>query len=62
MESLEISSVDDTWVKNRDSIKASAIEKVGFLETIWNKPWFDQECSELVYIHSEYTEVQRLRK
>ena len=31
----------------RDSIKASAKEKVGILETIRNKPWFDEECSEL---------------
>ena len=28
LEGLEISSVDDTWVKLRDSIKASAKEKV----------------------------------
>ena len=27
LEGLEISSVDDTWVKIRDSIKASAKEK-----------------------------------
>ena len=42
-----ISSVDDTWVKIRDSIKASAKEKVGVLQTNRNKPWFDEECSEL---------------
>ena len=47
LEGLEISSVDDTWVKIRDSIKDSAKEKVGILETIRNKPWFDEECSEL---------------
>ena len=35
------------WVKIRDSIKSSAEEKVEFLETHRNKPWFDQECSEL---------------
>ena len=28
LEGLELSSVDDTWVKIRDSIKASAKEKV----------------------------------
>ena len=33
-----MSSVDDTWVNIRDSIKASQNR---------NKPWFDQECSEL---------------
>ena len=33
LEGLEISSVDDTWVKIRDSIKASAKEKVVILET-----------------------------
>ena len=33
LEGLEISSVDDTWVKIRDSIKSSAEEKVGNLET-----------------------------
>jgi hypothetical protein len=42
LESLDISSVDDTWVKIRDSIKASAKEKVGVLETNRNKPWFDR--------------------
>ena len=47
MESLEISTVDDTWVKIRDSIKASEKEKVGILETNRNKPWFDEEHSEL---------------
>ena len=47
MEDLEISSVDDTWVKIRDSIKACAKEKIGILETHKKKPWFDEECSEL---------------
>ena len=36
---LEVSSVDDTWVKIRDSIKASAEEKVEIFETHRNKPW-----------------------
>ena len=45
MEGLEISSVGDNWVKI--SIKASAKEKAGVLETNRNKPWFDEECSEL---------------
>ena len=47
LETLEISSVDDTWVKIRDGIKASAEYKVGILETHSNKLWFEQECSEL---------------
>ena len=47
MEGLEICSVDDTWVKTIDSIKASAKEKVGILETNRSKPWFDEERSEL---------------
>ena len=47
LEVLEISSVEDTWVKIRGSIKASAKEKVGILETIRKKPCFDEECSEL---------------
>jgi len=47
LEGLEISNVHETWVKIRDSIKASAKEKVGDLETNRNKPWFDEECSEL---------------
>ena len=47
LEGLEISSVDDTCVKIRDSIKASATEEVGILKTSRNKPWFDEECSEL---------------
>ena len=47
LEGLEIPSVDDNWVKIRDSIKASAKEKVGVLETNRNKPWLGEECSEL---------------
>jgi hypothetical protein len=47
LEGLEISSVDDAWVKIRDSIKASAKEKVGVLETNRDKHWFDEECSQL---------------
>ena len=47
LEVLEISSVDDNWVKIRDSIKASAKEKVGILEKDRNKPWIDEECSEI---------------
>ena len=43
----KVSSVDDTWVKIRDSIKVSVREKVEVLETNRNKPWFNQECSEL---------------
>jgi hypothetical protein len=42
---LEISSVDDTWVTIRDSIKASAEERIGNLETYQNKSLFNQECS-----------------
>ena len=38
VQGLEISSVEETWVKIRDSIKASAKEKVGILETNRNKP------------------------
>ena len=45
LEGLEVSNVDDTWVKIMDSIKAK--EKVGILETNRNKPWFDEVCSEL---------------
>jgi hypothetical protein len=41
LKDLEISSVDGTWVKIRDSIKASAKEKIGVLETNRKKPWFD---------------------
>jgi len=48
LEGLEISSVDDTWVKVRDRIKSSAEGKVGILETHRNIPWFDQEFPELV--------------
>jgi hypothetical protein len=44
---LEIPSVDDTWVKIRDSIIASANEEIGVLETNRNKLWVDEECSEL---------------
>jgi len=32
LEALKISSVDDTWVRIRDSIKASEKGKVGILE------------------------------
>jgi hypothetical protein len=48
LEGLEISSVDDTWLKIRDRIKSSAEGKVGILETHRNILWFDQECPELV--------------
>ena len=34
----EIFSADDTWVNIRDSIKASAKEKVGVLKTNRNEP------------------------
>jgi hypothetical protein len=37
LEGLEISSVEDTWVKIRESIKASTKVKVGVLETYRNK-------------------------
>ena len=47
LEDLEISSENDTWVKIKESIKATPQEKVRVLETHSNKPWFDQECSEL---------------
>jgi hypothetical protein len=47
LEGLEISSVEATCVKIRDSIKSSAQAKIGILETHRNKPWFNQECSEL---------------
>ena len=47
LEGLEISRVVDTWFIIKDSIKTSAKEKVGVLETNRNKPWFDEKCSEL---------------
>ena len=47
MEGLEISTVDYTCVKIRDSIETSSEEKMEVLETNINKSWFDQECSEL---------------
>ena len=47
LEGLEISSVNDTWVKIRNSIKAYTEKKVGILETHRNKSQFNQECSGL---------------
>jgi hypothetical protein len=35
---LEISSVDDTWVKIKDNVNTSAEEKVGILETHRKNP------------------------
>ena len=35
----------ETWVEIRDSIKASAEEKVGVLEANGKKSWFDQESA-----------------
>ena len=40
---LEIPCIDDTSVKIVDSIKASAKEKVGILET--HRSWFSQELA-----------------
>ena len=47
LEASAIFSVNDSWVKIRDSIKASAKENVGILETNRNKPRIDEKCSEL---------------
>jgi hypothetical protein len=47
LEGLDISIEDDTWVKIRYIIKASAKDNVGVFETRTNKPYFDRERSEL---------------
>ena len=46
LESIELSSVDDTRAKMRDRIKVSAEEEVQVLETYRNKHWFEKEFSE----------------
>ena len=47
LEALGISSVYDTRVKIRESMKAFAKEKLEILETHRNETWFNQKCSEL---------------
>ena len=39
--------VDETWIKIRDSVKASTEDKIGNLETHRDEAWFNQECSQL---------------
>jgi hypothetical protein len=42
---VEISSA---WETIRENIKISAIESLGYFELKKHKPWFDEECSQLL--------------
>jgi hypothetical protein len=49
LENLEDSGdIKRAWDSIRENIKVSAEESVGYCESKGRKPWFDQECSELV--------------
>jgi hypothetical protein len=41
-------NINRTWDNIRENIKISAQESLGYCESKHRKPWFDEECSELV--------------
>jgi hypothetical protein len=49
LENLEDSGdINRAWDNMRENVKISAQESLGYCETKHRKPWFDEECSELV--------------
>jgi hypothetical protein len=49
LENLEDSEdINRAWDNIRENIKISAQESLGYCESKHCKPWFDEECSELV--------------
>jgi hypothetical protein len=49
LENLEDSGdINRAWDTIRENIKISAQENLGYCESKHRKPWFDEECSELV--------------
>jgi hypothetical protein len=41
-------NINGAWDNIRENIKISAQENLGYCESTHSKPWFDEECSELV--------------
>jgi hypothetical protein len=49
LENLEdIGDINRAWDNIREDIKIFAQESLGYCESAHCKPWFDEECSELV--------------
>jgi hypothetical protein len=49
LENLEDSGdINRAWDNVRENIKISAQDSVGYCESKHRKPWFDEECSQLV--------------
>jgi hypothetical protein len=40
--------INNTWKSIRENIKTSAKDNLGYQKLNHNKPWFDDECSELI--------------
>jgi hypothetical protein len=50
LENLEDSGdINTGWHNIRENVKISAQESLGNCESKHRKPWFDEECSKLVY-------------
>jgi hypothetical protein len=48
LENLEDSGdINGAWDNIRENIKSSAKENLGYCESKYHKPWFDEECSKL---------------
>jgi hypothetical protein len=43
-------NIKRAWESVRDNMKDSAIESLGYYELKQHKPWFDKECSKLLYL------------
>jgi hypothetical protein len=50
LESLDESfDINNAWESIRENIKTSAKDNLGYYRLKNNKPWFDDECSKLIY-------------
>jgi hypothetical protein len=45
--------INSAWETIRENIKISAKESLGYFELKKHKPWFDEGCSELLYLRKE---------
>jgi hypothetical protein len=41
--------INNAWESIRENIKTLAKDNLGYQELKYNKPWFDDECSKLIY-------------